>query len=543
MDFVKAQLARIQQQLEGLSASQRMLTVALLAIMVGTLLWWAKYAGEPEMEPVLNQSMAAEEITAIKNQLDRRGIRAVVSGDKVLVPADRKFEALAELGESRALPVDTRTGFDEIISKMSPWDLPSKTERMWNEAKQRTLAQIIRRFRGVENATVLIDSPDRRSFTNPTEPSATVSITMRRGEKISPKQVLAAASTVSGAVAGLKQSRVTVVVDGMPFPVADKDSDQFAGGSDILEQRRASEKMYEEKIRQQLAFIPQVLVSVTVDLNLKTTHEQKHTVDVKNTLQAPTETTETTEETKSAQLPTGEPGVLPNVGLSVNNTGSGDSGTSSQSEKTSFMVHPSTTDTITKIPAGDATVTAATVRVPRSWFVNVYKARNPNAKDPDDASLAAVIDPELQRIRNDVKKCTGLKGDEDVAVETYMDVSPMYAMAVEENASPVTVSVRGHAKEIAIGALAVMSLFMVMMMVRKSVPAPVVVAPPEPVEPQKLDAGEELAGEVGEGDPLLDAMELDDDAIKTQQMLDQVSKMVKDNPDAAATLVKRWLNK
>jgi flagellar biosynthesis/type III secretory pathway M-ring protein FliF/YscJ len=36
-------------------------------------------------------------------------------------------------------------------------------------------------------------------------------------------------------------------------------------------------------------------------------------------------------------------------------------------------------------------------------------------------------------------------------------------------------------------------------------------------------------------------MELDEDAIRAQQMLEQVSSMVR-KPDGAASLVKRWLN-
>jgi len=35
----------------------------------------------------------------------------------------------------------------------------------------------------------------------------------------------------------------------------------------------------------------------------------------------------------------------------------------------------------------------------------------------------------------------------------------------------------------------------------------------------------------------------DEDAVRTQQVLVQVSAMVKENPDGAATLVKRWLSK
>ncbi len=55
--------------------------------------------------------------------------------------------------------------------------------------------------------------------------------------------------------------------------------------------------------------------------------------------------------------------------------------------------------------------------------------------------------------------------------------------------------------------------------------------------------GEAVAGEAAEGGTMLDGMELDEEAVRSQQMLEQVSTMVKENPDAAATLVKRWLNR
>jgi flagellar biosynthesis/type III secretory pathway M-ring protein FliF/YscJ len=38
-------------------------------------------------------------------------------------------------------------------------------------------------------------------------------------------------------------------------------------------------------------------------------------------------------------------------------------------------------------------------------------------------------------------------------------------------------------------------------------------------------------------------MEVDDDSVRTQQMIGQVSSMVKENPEGAASLVKRWLNR
>ena len=59
----------------------------------------------------------------------------------------------------------------------------------------------------------------------------------------------------------------------------------------------------------------------------------------------------------------------------------------------------------------------------------------------------------------------------------------------------------------------------------------------------QLVGGEEVVGEAGDGETVLGGMELDEDAAKTQQLQEQVSDLVKENPEAAASLIKRWMNK
>ena len=151
---------------------------------------------------------------------------------------------------------------------------------------------------------------------------------------------------------------------------------------------------------------------------------------------------------------------------------------------------------------------------------------------------------ELPKIREAVKRCTALKTDADVSVETYADILPVLLSSAPQTAgTSVPLMLGSHAKEIAVGILAAASLLIVSMMVRKSAPAPVLPPMAEDRSAPHLEMAEDIAGEAGENNPAMDGMELDEDAIKTQQMLSQVSTMVDENPDAAANLVKRWLNR
>src|ERR1700759_5460531 len=114
MDVFKAQFEKIKAQLAALSASQRMLVAALVAVMVMTLLYWGKYAGEAEMTPLFTQAVSEDQIGKIDIALTGDGVAHSVSGDRILVPADKKQEVLANLMYRQLLPRDSRSAFDEL---------------------------------------------------------------------------------------------------------------------------------------------------------------------------------------------------------------------------------------------------------------------------------------------------------------------------------------------------------------------------------------------------------------------------------------------
>src|SRR4051812_14674339 len=122
MDLLKKQLERIQQQLSGLGASQKMLTASLVAIMVMTFVWWGKYAGTSEMEPVINQPLSAEEMTNVKRVLRAENIAFDASGDRILVNSEKKEEAIAALALEQVLPRDSAGSFEDVFANMSPFD-------------------------------------------------------------------------------------------------------------------------------------------------------------------------------------------------------------------------------------------------------------------------------------------------------------------------------------------------------------------------------------------------------------------------------------
>ncbi|HWE03149.1 MAG TPA: flagellar M-ring protein FliF C-terminal domain-containing protein [Tepidisphaeraceae bacterium] len=558
MDFFKAQFDRITQQLASLTPSQKMLTAAMVAIMVMTLVWWGRYAGEPEMEPLLPQAISADELPRVEMELEARGIRHAMSGDKLLVPSDRKLEAVAGLMYSHALPRNARDGFEDVLKNINPFMSESEASNLWNRGKQTTVSQIIADFPDVANAQVIIDPMREVRIGGGIEPSATVTISMRSGIKASQQLVDAAADVVQGAQSSLSRNKIKVVVDGSPRRLRQDSSDGGLFADDQQEAIQHEEVRLEDKIKNQLSYIPGLMASVTVKLNTMHLVENITAFDPKASLQKESQTTNKTQETTGASSGGGEPGVGANAPLSVNGGPAValPGATSNTEENTAhfenFVGHTVTQRTNA---GGDTTPVAAAVRVPLTYFAAIYTRQNPTVKDPTEKQMRGLIDEQLLKIRHDVMACTALKQDTDVAVETYIDPTALGAppqVVAAGGGMWLAMLGGGHIKEGVLGAMALLSLFMVSMMVKKGAIVPVVATPVSagaaaggPVVPERagFKVIPEDVGEAGEGNATLDGMELDDDTVRTQQMLEQVSNLVKEDPESAAKMVKRWMNR
>jgi flagellar biosynthesis/type III secretory pathway M-ring protein FliF/YscJ len=221
------------------------------------------------------------------------------------------------------------------------------------------------------------------------------------------------------------------------------------------------------------------------------------------------------------------------------------------------LIFPSSVKKTTKSPAGSVTPTSASVTFPRSFFIKAYKNFSRSDSEPSDAVLAPFITAELEKSRNVVMACLNLTNEKSLVVETYFDLLPA-AVEAPAQVTGVAMLFSGHAKEIVLGVLALASLFMVSMLVRKSAPPMVAMAGHgssssmpsvgSTVDAMLTKAGlkamvSEDAAEVGAGGQALDGVELDDNTIRAQQVVEQVTNLAKENPDVAASMIKRWMNR
>ena len=543
MDFLKGQLDKIQQQLGGLNASQKMLTGSLVAIMVMTLLWWGRYAGTAEMEPVLSQAFSAGDIGRAQMHLKSNGIPAKIEGDRILVPADKREEAVAALAFAGLMPLDSASAVDEMTKKLNSFMPQTMTEAMFKEAKQQTMQNVIRRWPGVKQVDVWIEPAGPRRLGVRNEATASISITMKDEGPGTRKLAESAAAFVAGAQQQLPVQNIAVVIGERRYKMSD--SGGVAGSDELGEVLAQHERYYQNKVEEFYSYIEGLIVKVSVDINTTALQSQNKVYD---TVQQKEKRTNTRSETEP--VPAGghaaEPGAIANTGVSIDPQPQQASGgeRSKEENETDYENFAGMKTSTESTPAGKFAAVSAAVRVPRSYFLKSFKNASGSTAEPTLEAIQPFIDAEIERIREEVLVTTAIEDRTRVAVSTYDDSpGPLRVAATATPTGTLATSIGTYGKEIAIGALAVISLFMVSMMVRKGTPAPVIAAAAAPRETPHLDGLPEVAGIVGDSGQLLDGMELDEDAVRTQQMLDQVSTLVGENPDAAANLVKRWLNR
>jgi flagellar M-ring protein FliF len=574
MDALKAQLDRVREQLAGLTGSQRMLVGTLVAVMALTLAYWGKFAGTPDMVPALDQTLTDEEMGPINRQLDMSGVPHSIVNGRVMVPADRRQEVLANLMFAQALPTDTHSAFEEMSAKNLTW-FSGQTEReQWaTHAIEAELAAAIRRWPGVGDARVVINAKNERHIGESIPPTATVDIRTRgAADKSQVKQLVqAAADGVAGAVSGMTPQNIRVIVDGRStrVPAASE-----IGGIDVssaIEMKEQSEAWQEQKIRNCFSFIPQLTAIVTCDVDTQTRDEHRTEYDkTKAVVLAQTEHTQSAE-SHTSDAGGHEPGAASNDGISGPG-GAGDNGgpssgpvtsntTSTSDEQTGNQIFVPTTVTNSSTPAGKVTVVSAAVNIPMSYIARQFKQSNPAVKDPSPADLQRQTTVELAKLKDQVAKVVGLATPAAVSVDTFADdATADLTMAVAAGPSITSPSaalggLADHAKEIGVGVLAVVSLAMMFQMARKSS----VILPvgghaslagmgmasmsygdggdDEEEEPSRTPEVRQASMLIGG----MEGMELDAETVRTQQMLDQVSTLVKEDPDAAAALVKRWV--
>jgi flagellar biosynthesis/type III secretory pathway M-ring protein FliF/YscJ len=568
MDFIRKYLVQIKAQLAGLTISQKLLVGLLAVIMFGTIVWAVVSSAKPQMVPLVAQSMTPDQIHQAEIALTGK-YPFQINGDKVMVPLEQRYQILGDLGGQGLLPVNLNNDLDEEMAKISLFTSDAQSERQMNVARQRVLTRYLLSFPYVQDGSVIISLGQQQALGRAPLPStATVNLKTRGKAVLTASQVQAVAETVCGAVSGMKREDVHVIVNGQPYRAPSSDTPM---PTDLVEAKKHMEDYFANKLEYQFSSYGDVKISVNVVPDLSSRTETATRVDPKNVVsRAVSEKTQESNSNDGSAAPGGEPGVKPNTGLSVaESTGSsrGNASTNTLTQTESKVVIGTTTTT-SIIPAGVETKDlTASISLPRSYFVSVYrnKLKDPKAEPKDQAEedkfQTDIVGPELKRAVAIAKNVIGAKTDDQIKVDWYDDTimarMPELAAASTTFATGTLPLISQYAKQGVLALIALGALGMMLRMVRRAVPAGT-----DDIDTgvffsagsgggkkhkkksggvEQLDTAEDVFGEANQGEAVLTGIELDDATLASRKMVDEVSTMIRDNPENAAALVKRWM--
>lgn len=554
MESLKRLIARLNTYMSDLTASQRLAIGLCVVIIVGSFMWLVRWSVEPEYVRLIEEPMTTEQLAAARKALPVGGY--IIRGEHIFVPAAERHEMFWQLQDADALPADTHITFERLIEDDSPFRPESENSFRRRIALQNELAKVIASSRKVKSADVFItDVRDRRINAPNTQPTGSITLTMSSGQKLDQSTVTACAEIVAGAVPGLDAHNVKVI-DGAtmrPFTVPDPEDAASAG---LLAEEKKKEDHLTRKIESQLSYIPGVRISVSVELDAA--RRQTRTLDYAEPQVAEETTLNTDIKTGTGS---GEPGVGPNVGQSLTMGATGQSDTKDEST-TKYQDQRLTQETTTQEFPFALKRATATIGIPRSYIVGSLQSLSGSEDEPDAERITAELAAVADRVRQTVKTIIMARRDEDVAVDMYTGMTPAVTFRSDGtavlasspadttvSASDVVTLLKDYGPQAGLALMALAAMLMTGRIARKS-SAEVsrglgarlaAAAVPETTGDEALNVP---GGPVGMAEPTfgssLEGREVDEATLRSEEMTRQVARLVNENPEGVAELVRRW---
>ncbi|MBN2583398.1 MAG: hypothetical protein JXL80_10035 [Planctomycetes bacterium] len=534
MEFLQQKLEQLKATWLGLSNSGRLALVMVVLLVVAVLAIVAQNTGSPDLSPLPVQ-FAADELDPAVDVLRGKEIRYEVRGNQIFVPSEIRPMALGMLATSEAISSDSDIDVEQLFSGGSMWTPNEERDRQWKYFRKRELEKWIRGLPGVRRACVNINYGTPGTIGRvPHGVSASVAVDTSHTQPLAYVTAATIAHWVTRATNGLTVDKVAVIdrTHGRHFDI---DSGGASASSAVLRAQKEYEKHYEETLRNGLApFIPGVVVGVTATVSAHAEKMVKHEPDKDKMI-----TGSMKERNREVTGATGggEPGVVSNTSAGVGAAASNSSFEKSSEENMGNPLDWGKTDVVTDKFPGTLEQVKATVSVPRSYFVNILHMRGEVTDDKvDEAKLTAVMTTELEKIRKQAETLVGTAAGSIVSVDWFYDMAGETDEAEAGSGdSGIMMAAMRYGPSVALGVLAVLALLMVYKVVSKLQPAQM---------PAEGRVAEESVGEAGLTlDSILEGVELEAETIRTSKMQDQISDMIREDPESVANLMKRWISK
>jgi flagellar M-ring protein FliF len=578
MGFLNQSMAQLRDLWASMTPAARV-TAALLLGVIGVSLGYLfqDYTGGSKEYLLNGAALTADEANRMQAAIAEAGLNDYVrEGNQILVPRGQKATYLGAAASAGALPRNLDTMLlDETMNFGITMDGKTRDARL-KAARELMLSMILRKMDGVEDANVLFDIREAKGFEERLT-TAMVSVRPAAGEALSARTRRLIREAVSKAIAGLDPKDITVL-DLLA-------NTQYGGESDInaddydspyYQTKITYEKDMKARIENLLRDIPGLRVQVTAELDEKIESQSRAVTSTgeTQTIREETDKTAVTDTQLEDRGPVGataqgpQPPQQPAAEAVAKNEHKTETDVR---DATNFVP---TNEEVQKVAGLAPEDVRATIAYPSDYLVSIWRERKPDeAPDelPTGTDLENITKEQEIRITDAVAPLLPKKPGEEayprIKVTVYQSLTP--PPVVEPTmANKALMWANGNSGSLIMAGLAMVSLVMLRGMV-KSIPSPqtnVVLSMPGAgaAEGGAGGLGEDgygggegaIAGSIGgggigstepggggtgggraSGDKPRQRLRLK----KGPSLKDDLTDMVREDPDAAAAILRTWI--
>jgi flagellar M-ring protein FliF len=475
-------------------------------------------------------------------------------GNRFFVPRGNKSAYLAAVADAGALPADFDTLLEDTLD-LSPFVSSEERKQRMKAIRERKLSMIVRTMTGVEDARVMYDIQEPRGFGKGVI-TATVSLQPASDGSLGAQQIKMIQKAVAGAIAGLDPANVTILNlgDGSQYggtggygQVAAEEFDQ-----PYFQARTRYEQLMKGNIERLLRYIPGVQVEVSAELDeaLTVTREsiknEGEGIPLSESSQVENLTEERSEDAGRPGLQAQGPsrrGADEVVAKSTN--------TESIENRDAENFIP----TIRVVQSDSGLIpkhVRAAVAIPSDYLVRVWREKNPDApedqapQNTDLDNIEKTLADQIQEIVTPLlPKELGENPYPNVKVTVFQSLTPD-AIEPPSMSDNLTAWAGQHLNTVMMSLIALISLVMLRSLVKAAPPADPAPALRGPTLAFDT-AGSQAAAGSGTGAAATAAA---GDATEQRQRLrlkkgpnlrDDLTEMVREDPDAAAAILRSWI--
>ncbi|WP_161603304.1 hypothetical protein [Blastopirellula marina] len=463
-----------------------------------------------------------------------------IEGSQIYIPRAKRAEYVAAMVKHNAIPPEFHESMEDAVDNANPFESEQHRSDRQKIAKEKDLALVLRKMRGIEFASVHYDVEDKGGFPRRKVYTASVVVRPLGSEEIDQALVRSIRNYVAYSIAGLSSEHVSVT-DLNSRRTYSGDTENPAEDA-YAARKQFFENSWQDKIAAALNYIDGVNVTVNVELDPKMNQREER---LEHGARPIALLTSAQKRTESSKVPKegGRPGLAaqaPNQQAELTTAPARESSMEESSEETA-----SVTDK-TLMLSETASLTPQQVRVvvtvPQDYYAGIWNKQNPPALGAQPTTPDAGV---LKKIEEEVKKSIESQvvtllppqppGDDPypqvhVTSVTRTDQPTLAEPALADTA---ILWLGANWQTVAMIGVGLFALLMLRSMVRS-----------QPDEP-KIDNSIRLATPPQE--------EEEDDAGDMSGMLkkrftknspnlkDELIEMVREDPDTAAGILKNWI--